>query len=797
MSKNLEQTALNWLSNNQLSYDIWSKKYRFQNETFEEWLDRVSGGNKGIRTLIKEKKFIFGGRILANRGLDKTGRKITLSNCYVIPAPEDNIESIFDCASKLARTYSYGGGCGIDVSKLRPKNAKVNNAANSTSGTTSFMDFFSYVTGLIGQEGRRGALMISIDCNHPDLEQFINLKSDLELCTKANISVRVSDYFMRAVELDGDWVLEFETEHERIQKIVKARDIFMLLAKRNWEMAEPGILYWDRIKNYNMLNNDPNFQFAGVNPCAEEPLPAGGSCLLGSINLSEFVCQPFTSNAHVNYDELEKAVAISVQALNQVLLEGMDLHPLEIQRRSVYNWRQIGLGTMGLGDMLIKLGLRYGSEESIDAINSIFKFIATTAVETSLQLAKLEGCYPMCNKEAIAESSFIQALELPVNVIEDIKKFGLFNSQLLTCAPTGSIGTMFQISTGVEPNFAFHFNRRTVSLNSEETTYVVDADIVEQYKKHHNITGEYMLPKEFVTSAKIDPIDRIKVQSALQKWIDASISSTINLPESTTVEEVFNIYLEAWKYGLKGVTIWRDNCQRQGILTTNKKEEPKYTEKEWLEMKKVSPIQLEADHDLKRGEVIKPGDHWLGLKRTLVTGCGTLHVTAYFDPNTGELRECYLSKGSAGGCNNFMVGLSRMISLSARGGIKIDNILDQLKSCGVCPSYAVRSATKGDTSKGSCCPVAVGNALRDMHKEIQEIICECKEEKPIQVPMQKTIVALNDIANEVIPEVIGKMVQKAISGPTELEECPSCHEKTLVHQDGCVSCPSCGFSRCS
>lgn len=773
-------TEQEWLKNNQLSLDIWNNKYRNGEETFEEWLDRVSGGNSDVRQLIKEKKFTFGGRILANRGLNKTGKKITLSNCYVIPEPEDNLESIFDCAAKLARTYSYGGGCGVDVSKLRPKGAPVNNAARSTSGTTSFMDFFSYVTGLIGQEGRRGALMLSIDCTHPDLEEFINLKSDLDLCTKANISVRVSDEFMRAVENNQDWELSFQTEENTITKTVNARKVFQLLAKRNWEMAEPGILYWDHIKDYNMLNTDPNFSFAGVNPCAEEPLPAGGSCLLGSINLAEFVVNPFDPNAHIAYEKLEEAVAIAVRALNQVLLEGMDLHPLEIQRKSVYNWRQIGLGTMGLGDMLIKLGIRYGSQESIDCINSVFKFIAVTAVETSLQLAKIEGCYPMCNKEALAESSFIKALELPLNVIEDIKKFGLFNSQLLTCAPTGSIGTMFQISTGVEPNFAFHFNRRTVSLNSEETTYTVDADIVEQYKEHHKIFGEYMLPKEFVTSAQVKPIDRIKVQAALQKWIDASISSTINLPESTTVDEVETIYYEAWKHNLKGVTIWRDNCNRQGILTTDKEESDK---QDWLEMKVTNPIQLEADHGPKRGEIIKAGDNCLGLKRTLMTGCGTLHCEAFFDPTTGELRETYLSKGSTGGCNNFMISLSRMISLAARGGIGIDKILDQLKSCGVCPSYAVRSATKKDTSKGSCCPVAVGNALKEMYDEMQDIICECKQASTAMLEL-----ALEGTYDEVPVKV------KAESA---LEECPSCHEKTLIHQGGCIQCNSCGYSKCS
>lgn len=258
-------TEKDWLGNNQLSLDIWSKKYRNGDKTFEEWLDRVSGGDEDIKRLIREKKFLFGGRILANRGLDKKGKKITLSNCYVLSPPEDSIESIFDTGAKLARTYSYGGGVGIDISKLRPKGSIVNNAAKTTTGCTSFMDFYSYITGLIGQEGRRGALMLSIDCTHPDLVEFINLKKDLNICTKANISIKLSDAFMQAVENDDSWVLSFTTEHEFIQKTVKARDIFKMIAQSNWEMAEPGVLFWDTIENYNMLNNT-SFKYAGVNP---------------------------------------------------------------------------------------------------------------------------------------------------------------------------------------------------------------------------------------------------------------------------------------------------------------------------------------------------------------------------------------------------------------------------------------------------------------------------------------------------------------------------------------------------
>lgn len=259
----------NWLgSNNQLGIDIWKNKYQQNNETFDEWIERVSGGNEAVAQLILDKKFLFGGRILSNRGLDKLDKKVTLSNCYVISPPEDNIESIYEVASKLARTYSYGGGCGIDISKLAPRGARVNNSAKETSGAVSFMDTYSQVTEQIGQNGRRGALMISLDCHHPDLEEFLDIKTDLNRVTKANISVRITNDFMQAVIDDTDFELSF-TRHatgEKISKIVKAREMFMKLAKNNWDFAEPGCLFWDRIENYNLLSEDPNFHYAGTNP---------------------------------------------------------------------------------------------------------------------------------------------------------------------------------------------------------------------------------------------------------------------------------------------------------------------------------------------------------------------------------------------------------------------------------------------------------------------------------------------------------------------------------------------------
>lgn len=744
-------TIEEWLNHEELPVTIWRKKYQQKGENFEQWLDRISAGDETVKELIREKKFIFAGRILSNRGIKD--RKITLSNCYVVTPPNDNLESIFDAGAKMARTFSYGGGCGIDVSNLRPKGADVNNAAKSTSGATSFMDFYSYITGLIGQEGRRGATMLSISCEHPDLEEFINLKSNLDVCTKANISVRMTDAFMHAVETDSDFNLEFTLEDgSKIGRVVSAKEMFMLLAKRNWEMAEPGILYWDRIANYNLLQNT-GFKYAGVNPCAEEPLPAGGSCLLGSINLSEFVILPYEEGACVDTISLGKTVEKAVRALNDVLIEGLPLHPLQEQRDSVHDWRQIGLGTLGLGDMLIKLGVKYGSPKSLEIIDEVYREIATAALLASLDLAKSKGAFPKCTEDtkiAIVNSDFVKNLNLPDFLLDEIRKYGLYNSQLLTCAPTGTIGTMLQVSTGIEPNFAFSYNRRTISLNNEETIYQVDAKIVREYK---NVTGVTKLPDFFAASADIDYHDRIKVQAMLQKYIDASISSTVNLPYETTVEQVADLYMEAWRQGLKGVTIWRDGCQRQAILSTDKKAE------------------APSESDNQPTKIRKASDDCIGRKRTLVTGCGTLHLTAFFDRHTGQLLETYFSKGSQGGCALFMVGLSRMVSLAARGNIAIADIVDQLKSAGTCPSYAVRKATKQDTSKGSSCPVAIGYALMDMYNELQ-----------IELKAQR------------------KSDTKEVYAPSapvmESPKCPKCGEPIQM-VEGCMTCAACGYSKCS
>lgn len=735
-----------WLGpDNQLGIDIWNKKYRQNNESFDEWLDRVSGGNDRVKNLILKKQFLFGGRILSNRGLDKVGRKTTLSNCYVITPPEDNIESIYECSSKLARTYSYGGGCGIDISKLSPRGAKINNSAKATTGSVSFMDLYNITTDLIGQNGRRGAMMISIACDHPDLEEFIEIKSDLDKINKANISIRITNKFMDAVNNKQKFKLSFTREEtgEVIEKEIDAYEIFYKLCEMNWDYAEPGILFWDHIKSWNLLSEDKEFEYAGTNPCAEEPLPAGGSCLLGSINLSEFVDEKSHS---FKFDKFIEAVRIAVGALNDVLDEGLPLHPLQEQRDSVRDWRQIGLGIFGLADMLIKMHIRYGSNESIVLCNNIASHMINEAVTSSALLARDKGTYPKYKKDAVMNSLFFRT-NIEDNVKEFVNDYGLHNSQLLTIAPTGTISTMLGVSGGIEPIFANYYERKTESLHGHDEYYKVYTPIVKSYMEEHNITDDADLPEFFVTAQNMDYKDRIYMQSVWQNHIDASISSTVNVPNSFTVKEVFDLYNYAYDKDLKGVTIFREGCKRTGILSTDTKKNNKNDED-----------KLESTYG--RGYIIKASDKFIGRKRTLRTGCGTLHCESFFDPETKQLREVYLSKGSTGGCNNFMIGLSRMISLSARGGIDIYDIVDQLKSSGTCPSYAVRTSIKHDTSKGSSCPVAVGNALIDMYNELHDYV----KEEPSKI--------------------------------FESIKCPECGSD-LIFEGGCNTCKNCGYSKCN
>ncbi|UPA31666.1 adenosylcobalamin-dependent ribonucleoside-diphosphate reductase [Terrisporobacter glycolicus] len=581
----------------ELQKSIWKNKYQYKDESFNEWVARISGGNPKIAKLIRERKFLFAGRILANRGLYRDNIKVTYSNCYVLQPPEDNIESIFDTAKNLARTFSYGGGVGIDISKLRPNGAAVHNAAKTTSGAVSFMDLYSMTTGLIGQKGRRGALMISMDISHPDIDEFIDVKTDLQKVTKANISVKISDEFMEAVKNKETYTCKFivESTKEEIVKEVNAYDLFMKLVRNNWDYAEPGMLFWDNISKYHLLSEDKEFKHDGVNPCAEEPLPAGGSCLLGSINLSEFVVEPFTDNAIFDMEKFKACVEDCILGLNEVLEEGLSLHPLKQQQKSVSEYRQIGLGVMGIADMLIKLNIRYGSQESINLCNEISKNMLNSAVKKSALLSKERGPFEKYNEEAVFNSPFF-INNIKEDIKELVKRYGLRNSQILTIPPTGSISTMLGISGGIEPMFNISYTRKTETLHSQDVYYKVYTPIVKEYMNLKDITEESELPDIFVTAMSLKPEERIAMQGVWQNHIDASISSTINLPYEATVEDVYNVYMSAWESKLKGITIYRDGCERSGVLLNDKKAEKDKKKKE-EKIEKFDEHHTEEGHE--------------------------------------------------------------------------------------------------------------------------------------------------------------------------------------------------------
>lgn len=749
-------TIEEWLGeDNILGIDIWRNKYRENDESFDEWLDRVSGGDYELKMLILEQKFLFGGRTLSNRGTNKKG---SFSNCYSRGFVEDNLEDLMQANTDIAKTFKAQGGQGISLSKIRPKGCDINNGQFKSDGIIPFMEIYNRTTQSISQGGsRKGALIMSLDIWHKEAEDFIKIKSEnAERINKANLSLEIDDKFMECVHdyfahgLERVVKVEKEYESNKIEYEVTPIKLYKLMMQKAYDWAEPGCIFTDRFRNYNLMQFCDDYQIETCNPCGEQPLPKHGACNLGSLNLSKFVKYPFEKAAYFDFKDFRRAVKIAVEALDTVVDENVKNHPLKEQAEMAKNYRNIGLGIMGLHDALIKLGYTYGSGYSLNIIHDIMYTMFNEAVKTSAFLAAKKGVFPAYNENILKSEILISQVE--EETLELVEKYGLRNCSLISIAPTGSIGSLLDVSTGCEPFYDFSYIRKTESLNGEEPKYYkVDSGIVKEYRKVTK-TKDEPLPEYFITASQIHWKDRIAIQAIMQNYVDTAISSTINLPKETTLAEIEALYLEAWLSGLKGVTIYRDGCKREGILS---KEEKRKTNSN------------KSKNTLERGYVVPSNDNVIGLKKTLKTGCGTLHCKVFFDADTNDLTEIYLSKGSTGGCNNFMVGLSRMISMSARAGVSVVDIVDQLMSAGTCPSYYVRKKTKKDTSKGSSCPVAVGYAIKELWEEFQG-----KELKP------------KDIEEEKIQE-----------GNNEKPRCPQCGA-LVIFEGGCNTCRSCGWSKC-
>lgn len=701
--------------------------------------------------------------------------------------------------------------------------------------------------------------MISIDGHHPDLEKFITHKSDLGITQGANMSVRMTDDFFNAVKNDEDWVMEFTRDEtgETITKTAKAKDIMTLIAKTNWDYAEPGLLYWDTIKNYNLMSQDAHFTYAGTNPCAEEPLPAGGSCLLGAMNLSAYWNRNFRS---FEYSKFAKDVRTAVRFLNEVLDEGQPLHPLKEQRECVGKWRQIGLGFMGLADLFIKAGYRYGSHESTVLVHHIGYIMIANAILESIELAKEYGAFEECNPEAITSSSFwdINITNNPylsdkevADITDSIYKYGIRNSQLLTCAPTGTISTIFNISGGIEPVFALQFTRTTKSIYDEDRTYTVYPKAVEEFMKDNNIKSLdelEELPDFLITSRDISWRDRIDVQSAWQKHIDASISATINLPESTTVEDIVNLYMYAHDAGLKGTTVFRENCKRIAILydTYNKKSDDKeedndsdikdsetITEVPGNKKEYTKPMVKDTT-DEEIMNLIKSNfansftriatradfkEELYGTTYYKRVACGHIYITV--NRFLGRPVEVFMQSSKSGGCAANTEALGRLASTMLRAGIDPDIVVDS--TLGVKCSACSAMKGKGENIDGLSCSDVMARVIRDEYQkylkgeydhEILEYVSKhmSYEEKweLLNKDSQNKISVILEESKKAADKLVRKAFEENCKGikaqgwyykyHTAQENidhyiCPECgHSLRLA--EGCMVCDNCGFSKC-
>jgi len=711
----------------------------------KEWEDK-------FYWLLKDFRFIPGGRILFGAGQK---RRATLLNCYYMPIKEDSIEGIFEWCKEAARTYSFGGGVGTDISILRPKGAPVNNSAIYSTGAVSFMDLLSTTTGTIGQAGRRGALMITIDVNHPDIEEFIDIKNDPERSKVnfSNISVKITDEFMKAVEEDSDFELSFESEKVNIKKNVRARNIWEKLIKSAWASAEPGVIFWDAVKKYSPTEYN-GMEIHGVNPCSEQALEDYGNCCLGNINFSLFVKNKFTKDASIDWENLEQTCRYSVRFLDNILDYNMSKHPLKFQTNASTLSRRIGVGFTGYADMLAKLNIKYDTDEAVEFADKMFEHIKNTVYEASSDIASQKGSFPAYDEETHLSSPFLNTID--DNVIKKIKKQGIRNACILTVPPVGSGSLLAGTSSGIEPIFALSYFRRSLSLSKEE--FKVYHPLVTDYLEQFSSDKESDLPETFVTSHEIEPALRVRTQAAIQKHIDSCISSTVNLPIDISLEEVENIYFLAWKLGCKGITVYREGS-REGILITEEgiKQQQAKEEKEHFQPRdegKKTPqhpisIPLHPENEIKP---VKRPQFLEGFTEVIKTGYGSLYVT--INIYEGKPFEVFIQIGKSGYSTMADAeAIGRLVSLSLRSGVNVKEVVEQLEGIG--GASQVYSEGKLVMS----IPDAIATILRKRFLDA------------------------------------GQPVKK-MSADIDLERCPDCNSRALAFESGCITCKSCGYSKC-
>lgn len=575
---------------NEISRGILAAKYYHEGETTpQQFIDRVSSIFKGdfrerIKEYITDGDFSPAGRTLYAAG-SRGKFKVSMSNCYILPSPEDNLESIFHSNYEIARIFSYGGGIGINISNLRPAGSRVHNVARTSTGAVSFMKIFNTTGEVISQNGRRGAQMVGLNCSHPDIYEFLHIKQNEEKLSSMNISILFTDEFMEAVRDDKEYTLRFHAEStgENIERTIRARDFFREFCETQWDWGDPGALFSDRLNDYHLLAEYDEYQIEITNPCGEFGGNAYNACNLGSINLYNMIDDKFGNAPFLNKEKFKQAVYDGIIALDEIVSYGYETQPLDENRTCIDDWRSLGLGLFGVADALVAMKLAYGSREASAFMENVMKIMLLSALRSSCDRAKMKGTFGRYRREATEKSPIIQMVkELDGGLYEDIQTYGLRNGTLLAIAPTGTISLLMgSFSGGCEPLYKISYERSTHKMEEVNGSFRVYAHSVKDLLRYHHLpltlTDDEIREKFpwVIESHDISFMDRVAMQAVMQKYVDNSISSTVNLKNDATPEDIWNIYLAAWESGCKGITVFRDGCRRGNILGVAAKKEEK------------------------------------------------------------------------------------------------------------------------------------------------------------------------------------------------------------------------------
>jgi ribonucleoside-diphosphate reductase alpha chain len=735
-------------------------------------------------------EFLPAGRILAGAG---TGRQVTLFNCFVMGRIEDDLSSIFDNVKEAALTMQQGGGIGHDFSTLRPKGALVRSIGADASGPVTFMDVWDAMCKTIMSAGsRRGAMMATLRCDHPDIEEFIDAKREPGRLRNFNLSVLATDAFIRAVRDDTQWNLIFDN---RVIRTVPARALWDKIMRATYEVAEPGVIFIDRIAEQNNLAYCEEIH--ATNPCGEQPLPAYGACLLGSINFARLVNNPFTDQAKLDETRLQELAATAIRFLDNVV--DISKYPLSAQRHEAKAKRRLGLGVTGLADALIQLGVRYGSPDAMLLTDRWLALLKERAYATSADLADEKGAFPLCDSEKLLSRPGLS--QLPDKTRAKIARSGLRNGLLTSIAPTGTISLLAgNVSSGIEPVFDFSYDRRILQRDGsarieriEDYAQALYTRISARVRNQIRSTSK----DAFVTTAGLLPRDHLEMQAAAQKHIDSSISKTINCPQNISFEAFKDIYLEAYNLSLKGVTTYRPNAVTGSVLSATP---PPSQSKAMLP---AAPAAPEAPTPHMNGQIIELAEP---LQREPILAGYTyklkwpgsdhaMYITINDTEIDGRRRpfEIFINSKNLEHYA-WTLALTRMISAVFRRGGDVTFVVEELR--------AVFDPQGGRWMNGHYVPsllAAIGEVIETHLRRIGMLAHDGDGTSKLYKPVD-AVQTFTTVSTAIAPQVAAKsqFASSPSGNPHQTDRhCPRCGAGGYIRQDGCWLCRTCGHSNCA